>query len=113
MDIKNGIVAIEDTPESWRKFADYLSGKPKLPSAVWKKVWKLYMDSKTWEAKANRVKERDNFQCQGCGTISVQLNAHHETYVRRFCEKLEDLLTLCDDCHRGTHKDGLIYIKLT
>ncbi len=108
------IVSIEDTPEGWREFAEFLAGKPKLPPKVFNEIWKVYWESETWKDRALKVKERDNFLCQECGT-SKDLQVHHLTYERRWCERLEDLLTLCEPCHGGRSNgngNGLIHIRL-
>jgi 5-methylcytosine-specific restriction endonuclease McrA len=51
----------------------------------------------------NRVLDRDGWKCQGCGS-SVNLQVHH--FVRRSqlgSDVLENLITLCVDCHRRQH----------
>lgn len=112
---KDKVVSIEDTPEGWREFAEFLVGKPKLPPKVYNGIWKLYWESETWKARALKAKERDNFQCQECGSEMRSLRVHHLTYERKWCERLEDLITLCQDCHEGKHNgknNSVIHIRL-
>jgi 5-methylcytosine-specific restriction endonuclease McrA len=38
-----------------------------------------------------------------CGTEDVELHVHHCTYENYAREKLEDLITLCNECHHTFH----------
>lgn len=42
---------------------------------------------------------------ESCGLCSrtANLNVHHRTYDRRGREHINDLIVLCDDCHRRFH----------
>ena len=60
-----------------------------------------------WEKQKVLAKRRDNFTCQVCGKNSsnVNLHVHHKTPIRLFQEvefanHLENLVTLCPECHR-------------
>jgi len=46
-----------------------------------------------------KVKQRDNFQCQECGTIE-NLEVHHIDNNKTNCD-INNLITLCRSCHRG------------
>ncbi len=55
-----------------------------------------------WQKKRLEIFERDNFQCQDCGSQSKVLHVHHGYYSPRkqpweTPDKL--LVTVCEDCH--------------
>ena len=60
-----------------------------------------------WEAQRQRARQRDGFRCQVCGTqeSSRSHHVHHRIPFRMFtsylqANQLENLLTLCPECHR-------------
>lgn len=59
-----------------------------------------------WKNVRKLVLERDGYACTKCGSEGP-LHIHHLTYVNHFneLEHLEDLITLCKECHRNIHKD--------
>lgn len=64
-----------------------------------------------WKEKRRKIKERDRFTCQWCGSHE-NLQVHHKYYCRYpNGEKVEPwdypddaLITLCEDCHRWWHE---------
>ncbi|MBC7522975.1 MAG: HNH endonuclease [Flavobacterium sp.] len=62
-----------------------------------------YIQSKEWKIKRNQALIRDNNLCQRCKVKPAE-EVHHLTYENLFCEKLEDLLSLCKVCHIETHE---------
>ncbi len=63
-----------------------------------------------WQRKRLEVFQRDGFMCQSCLCEDKPLHAHHKRYVkgRKAWEyPLEELVTLCDDCHTKEH-EGII-----
>lgn len=62
-----------------------------------------YINSPKWKAKRQMVLERDNFRCRKCGT-GKNLDVHHITYENIGNEPLDDLVTLCRNCHEEVHK---------
>lgn len=62
-----------------------------------------YINSPKWKAKRQMVLERDNFRCRKCGT-GKNLDVHHITYEHIGNEPLDDLVTLCRNCHENVHK---------
>lgn len=61
-----------------------------------------YLQSDHWQALREQALERDNHQCQNCGTQD-DLQVHHLAYGKSGDEILEDLVTLCEDCHSELH----------
>jgi hypothetical protein len=51
-----------------------------------------------WRTIRQQCLTRDNHRCRLCNS-SEQLEAHHRTYERAGQEQLEDLTTLCKQCH--------------
>jgi 5-methylcytosine-specific restriction endonuclease McrA len=61
-----------------------------------------YIKSARWKRKADKRRRRDKFICQHCGARGWQV--HHKTYERLGHERMSDLETLCDKCHRRIHR---------
>src|SRR5947207_475788 len=56
---------------------------------------------------------RDGYTCQQCGKRNVRLEAHHIVFRSNGGkDTLENLLTLCDQCHHHLHQ-GKITLKVT
>lgn len=74
-------------------------------------MYNAYLQSKVWADRRYRVLRRDNNRCLGCNWTPTfkpefkYLHIHHLTYDRVFYERLEDLVTLCKDCHKRIHKE--------
>ncbi|SFK67562.1 HNH endonuclease [Halogranum rubrum] len=65
-----------------------------------------------WERQRQKTLERDNYECQHCGLTNAEheaewnqgLHIHHRVKRRKFddhrnANRLENLVTLCRDCH--------------
>lgn len=51
---------------------------------------------------------RDNYTCQCCKTKKGTLNTHHIVYRRNGgADTLDNLITLCEECHKKLHKGEL------
>src|SRR5262245_4611509 len=64
--------------------------------------YQAYLASREWGLLREAVKERSGGICERCnknGGTAV----HHVTYARLYCERLEDLIHLCDECHDFLH----------
>ena len=60
--------------------------------------YKAYLASRDWVLKVNAVRERSGGYCERrCGNKATQV--HHQTYIRLYNERLEDLLHVCGPCH--------------
>lgn len=57
---------------------------------------------------------RDNYTCQCCKTKRGTLNAHHIIYRSKGgADTLDNLITLCVDCHKKLHRGELKEFELT
>lgn len=57
---------------------------------------------------------RDNYTCQCCKTKKGKLNAHHIVYrCLGGADTLENLITLCEKCHKKLHAGKLLEFELT
>ena len=65
-------------------------------------VFPSYFSTSLWKRLKVLKLESTGFKCQICNS-KKQLQAHHNTYERFGREKLEDLVILCDSCHRLFH----------
>jgi hypothetical protein len=63
----------------------------------------VYLKSVEWKIIRNKVVERDNGMCLYCKTKPAQ-EVHHKHYRTIYKEKIDDLESVCSDCHRAIHK---------
>lgn len=68
----------------------------------WRDYHRRYMESAQWKKLRAAVLERDNNECQACGSTET-LQCHHNTYERLGAENMSDLVTLCTRCHTNHH----------
>ena len=58
------------------------------------------------------VLSRDNYTCQICGAQQVKLQVHHIRFRSQGgSDSMENLTTLCKDCHEKIHKNELKFNK--
>ena len=62
-----------------------------------------YMNSSTWREKRSAAIQRAGGRCQICGLSNRRLQVHHNSYERLGFESPEDLIVVCDRCHRMVH----------
>lgn len=74
-------------------------GKPKKDD--WWVWYRIYLKSDKWHRMRMKVLTRDKFRCQQCDRGATQV--HHLTYERVGNERMEDLMSLCKDCHKEIH----------
>lgn len=63
-----------------------------------------YLSSEDWKKVRELVLKRDENKCQKCKTKNAD-EVHHLTYENLFNEKLEDLISVCHDCHKKIHEE--------
>lgn len=64
--------------------------------------YKKYLNSKEWKERRLQRLEIDGYKCACCGT-DKNLNVHHLTYDMIGSEEMDDLITMCKDCHKSIH----------
>lgn len=66
--------------------------------------YQTYLASREWALKREAVRQRSSNRCErtidGQRCVGSQDSVHHLTYARVGNEPLEDLLGVCNDCHR-------------
>ena len=76
------------------------STKPKPQHS---EAYKAYFATSKWKRLRRKVIFRDGAKCVECGARE-SLEVHHLTYARFTQEALGDLVTLCHQCHKQTHR---------
>ena len=83
------------------------------------KDYKELLKDGRWQIRKTEIMRRDNFTCQKCGARAIDgafLNVHHVKY-RKSAKPWEyednELVTLCEDCHKAIHDKKDHYIKTT
>ncbi len=71
-------------------------------SDKWWNWYSQYLLCDDWKAMRQRVFARDGFKCSVCAGPAEQV--HHLTYERVGYEALEDLVSICKDCHDAVHQ---------
>ena len=66
--------------------------------------YKSFLKSRYWAEVRKLILKRDNYKCTVCKSTD-NLQVHHTTYRNHRNEhnNLQDLLTLCEDCHYEYH----------
>ena len=67
--------------------------------------YKDFLNTDYWKAVRNERLFRDGYKCSYCGSED-NLQVHHITYKNHGNEHshMDDLITLCIDCHKEYHK---------
>ncbi len=71
-----------------------------------KEQYKYYRQTPAWKSLVRAIWRRDNATCQNCftrWTEGERFDVHHITYDRVGNELDDDLVLLCDCCHRWQH----------
>lgn len=66
-----------------------------------------FLETPYWKGTALFVKRREGWKCSVCGSTG-NLDVHHKTYDHHGNEiyHLDELTTLCKECHRKVHETG-------
>lgn len=64
--------------------------------------YKEYLKTKHWKIIRAKALKRANNHCQLCGS-KYRLQVHHNNYKHLWHEHPDDLIVLCDNCHRKFH----------
>ena len=75
---------------------------------MYRPEYEKYLMSSDWQEKRAERFEKDGNRCVCCGAEKA-LQAHHITYERVGHEDIDDLVTLCADCHKTVHRIAAAY----
>lgn len=64
-----------------------------------------YLQSKEWQYRRKAVIQKSRSICYNCGCKLLYGDVHHLKYDNLGFEPLADLVFLCRDCRKKTHKD--------
>lgn len=68
------------------------------------KEYRELLKDPRWQKLKSIVMMRDNFTCRCCGSTDKTLQVHHKKYSGApWDAKLDDLFTMCYDCHNTLH----------
>ena len=70
-----------------------------------KMTYVQYLQSEHWKQLKDKFyhSKMGKHKCYACGKAE-KLNLHHKTYRRIGHERLNDLVLLCENCHKKAHK---------
>jgi 5-methylcytosine-specific restriction endonuclease McrA len=80
-----------------------LPGNRRKITAQQKAQYHKYLNSAQWKEKRKFALEFYGNRCALCGN-RYDLEIHHRTYKNIFKEPMEDLMILCETCHKHHHK---------
>lgn len=65
-----------------------------------------------YSSRRSAILHRDNYTCQCCGKKSCRLEVHHIKFRSNGgTDDEENLITLCEDCHKGVHAGTIVLNK--
>ena len=63
-------------------------------------------------SRRSAILHRDNYTCQCCGKKNCRLEVHHIKFrCNGGTDDEENLITLCEDCHKGVHAGTIVLDK--
>lgn len=62
-----------------------------------------YIKSEQWNIKRKERLRLDNYKCKLCSATNTELHVHHNSYENLGNEPMQDLITLCKECHSKFH----------
>ena len=72
----------------------------------YKQNYKQYLETKHWKAIRESKLKETGYKCQLCSKTDIKLHVHHNTYERIGDEDMNDLIVLCESCHKKFHNIG-------
>ena len=65
-----------------------------------------------YSSRRKAILHRDNYTCQCCGKKNCRLEVHHIKFRHNGgTDDEENLITLCEDCHKGVHAGTVVLDK--
>ena len=65
-----------------------------------------------YSSRREAILHRDNYTCQCCGKKNCRLEVHHIKFKSNGgTDDEENLITLCEDCHKGIHAGTIVLNK--
>ena len=65
-----------------------------------------------YSSRREAILHRDNYTCQCCGKKNCRLEVHHVKFkCNGGTDDEENLITLCEDCHKGVHAGTVVLSK--
>ena len=65
-----------------------------------------------YSSRRSAILHRDNYTCQCCGKKNCRLEVHHIKFrCNGGTDGEENLITLCEDCHKGVHAGTVVLSK--
>ena len=65
-----------------------------------------------YSSRREAILHRDNYTCQCCGKKNCRLEVHHVKFKSDGgTDDEENLITLCEDCHKGVHAGTIVLSK--
>jgi 5-methylcytosine-specific restriction endonuclease McrA len=65
-----------------------------------------------YSSRREAILHRDNYTCQCCGKKNCRLEVHHIKFKSNGgTDDEENLITLCEDCHKGVHAGTIVLNK--
>ena len=77
--------------------------RQKADKSGYRAKYQAYLLSEQWKIKRIKVLKRAQGICEGCLDLPAT-EVHHRSYAHVFDELLFELVALCEDCHRKTHR---------
>ncbi len=68
--------------------------------------YKLYLQTQHWHDFRKEALRAAQYKCQLCNEKNEQLDVHHRDYTNRGHETFNDVIVLCDPCHKKFHGKG-------
>ena len=66
----------------------------------------------SYSSRREAILRRDNYTCQCCGKKNCRLEVHHVKFKSNGgTDDEENLITLCEDCHKGVHAGTVVLSK--
>ena len=69
----------------------------------YKQNYKQYLETEHWKSIRESKLKETGYKCQLCSKTDIKLHVHHNTYERIGDEDMNDLIVLCESCHKKFH----------